>query len=286
MMQGEVNEYQVLPKDRWRAATAGFISEIVSSDVVVFTGLVDATELKALRDRCASLGIAKPSWTALVVKAISDVLSRHPALNRLLLRGLYRHRPVQLSQVHAVVAVERVRGGEDTVYAQILRNTDRKTVGHISDELRKASEADEADDSRLELFMKLIRKLPGPVARWILSSPRLSPQQWLKHRGGSFALTTVGKYGVDSVFVKWPWPLSFTFGEVKERPMSIEGRVESRLSFYLSLAWNREHSNGAPMARFFRDIVACLQKADFRDEEEPNLAVRQDEGYTTPSAQE
>jgi pyruvate/2-oxoglutarate dehydrogenase complex dihydrolipoamide acyltransferase (E2) component len=272
MKSNPTEDFEVLAKDRWRAATSGFIKEIVSADVVVFTGLVDATELKALRDKCGKLGLDKPSWTALVVNSISYGLREHPALNRLLLGGLYRHRPVQLSQIHAVVAVERVREGEDTVYAQILRNTGQKHVWQITDELRQASAVDEDDDPRLELFMKLIRKLPGPVARWVLSSPRLSPKQWLEHRGGSFALTTVGKYGVDSVFVKWPWPLSFTFGEVKERPMSVDGNVESRLSFYFSLAWNREHSNGAPMARFFNDIVQHLRRADLTDEERSLLS--------------
>ena len=271
MTDGRYRDYDVLGKDRWRAATYAFVKEIVAADVVVFTALIDATALNAFRDRCGSLGLDKPSWTALVVKSISMALRGHPALNRLLLRGLYRHRPIELSDVHAVVAVERVRGAEDTVYAQILRNTDYKTVWQISEELRKASTVDEAEDRRLELFMKVIRRMPGPIARGILTLPRWSPRQWLKHRGGAFALTTVGKYGVESIFVKWPWPLSFTFGEVKERPVAVDGKVQAHLSFYLSLAWNRELTNGAPAARFFNDIVDYLAQARLTEEEKKQV---------------
>ncbi len=271
MQVGDERTHRILPKDRWRAATYGFIKEIVSADVVVFTSLVDAAELKGLRARCAERGYAKPSWTALVVKSISVALSRHPDLNRLLLGGPLRHRPVQLDEVHAVVAVERVRDGEDTVYAQILRNTDNKPIWTLSEELRRTSELEEQDDPRLKLFMNLVRKLPGPFARGLLSAPRWSPGQWLKHRGGSFALTTVGKYGVDSVFVKWPWPLSFTFGEVKERAMVVDGLVQARPSFFLSLAWNRELTNGAPAARFFNDIVQYLVRAEVSPEERDAL---------------
>lgn len=274
-MKAEDARFKVLEKDRWRAATSGFVREIVATDVVVFTALVDATELASVRASCPEAGLQKPSWTALVVKSISMGLHAHPAINRLLLSGFYRYRPVQLSDVHAVVAVERVRGEEDTVYAQVLRDTDKKTVWEISEELHAAATLEEEQDPRLQLFMKLVRRVPSFVARWILSTPRLSPGQWLKHRGGSFALTTVGKYGVDSVFVKWPWPLSFTFGEVKERPLSINGQVESRLTFYLSLAWNREHSNGAPMARFFNDVVQRLVRGELTPEETDLLPSQQ-----------
>ncbi len=260
-------EFDVLPTDKWRSATSGFVKEIVGADVVVFTCLVDASELAELRKKCGERGYAKPSWTSLVIKAISVGLKNHPLMNRLLLRGIFRHHPVQLAEVHSVVAVERVRNGEDTVFAQILRHTDQKPVWEISDELRRASELEEEEDKRLKLFMKLVRILPGSISRQILGMPRWSPRQWLKHRGGSFALTTVGKYGGDSVFVKWPWPLSFTFGEVKERPLVVDGTVQPRLSFYLSLAWNRELTNGAPAARFFYDIVQYLLIAQLSDEE-------------------
>lgn len=267
MKEEHASRFAVLPKDRWRAATYAFVQEVVATDVVAFTALIDATALQEFRSRCANAQLSKPSWTALVVKAISVALRGHPALNQLLLRGMFRHRPVQLADVHGVVAAERVRGGEDTVYAQILRDTDKKPIWDISEELRRTSVLEEAEDPRLKLFMNLIRKLPGPIARAILSLPRWSPSQWIKHRGGAFALTTVGKYGVESIFVKWPWPLSFTFGEVKERPMVVDGVVQPRLSFYLSLAWNRELTNGAPAARFFNDIVTYLVQARITEEE-------------------
>lgn len=271
MARKSKTKYQVLPLDRWRAATSGFVREIVRADVVVFTGLIDASALVGLRADCAQAGHGKPSWTALVVRAISVVLADHPEMNRLLLRGWFRHRPVQLSEVHAVVAVERVRNGEDTVYAQILRNTDRKSAWELTEEFRKTNASEESDDPRLQLFMKVIRRLPGPIARLILGMPKWTPGQWLQHRGGSFALTTVGKYGVDSVFVKWPWPLSFTFGEVKERPVVVDGVVVARTSFYFSLAWNREISNGAPVARFFNEIVQYLVQAKVTDPERREL---------------
>jgi pyruvate/2-oxoglutarate dehydrogenase complex dihydrolipoamide acyltransferase (E2) component len=267
--------FDVLPRDRWQAATNGLIREMVRTDVVVFTAHVDASLLAELRRRCAESDLTKPSWTALVVKAISVSLARHPALNRLVLGGLFRYRPVQVRGIDAVVAVERVRNGEDSVYAQVLRDTDQTPVWELTEELQRANGLEEDDDPRLKLFMRLVKRLPGVVARAIVSAPRLSPKLWREQRGGSFALTTVGKYGVDQIFAKWPWPLSFTFGEVKERPMSVNGVVESRRSFYLTLAWNRELSNGAPVARFFHDVVTALSEATLSADEDAVLAERE-----------
>jgi hypothetical protein len=195
---------EVLPFDRWRSATDGLVGEVVRQDTVFFTSLVDASALDELRRGAVLGGGAKPSYTALVVKAISLALKAHPEMNRLVLGGRFRFRPVQLGNVDAVVAVERVRGGEDTVYAGILRATDLKSPGRITEELRRLSSEEEADDPRLKLFMRLVHWAPGWLCRLVVGLPRLGPKLWIENRGGAFALTTVGKYGVDSICAKWP----------------------------------------------------------------------------------
>lgn len=253
--------YQLLPFDRWASATAGFVNEVARMDVVFFTSLVDASAIEALRDQWGPPGAAKPSYTAVVVKAISLALREHPRLNRLVLGGRFRHRPVQLREVDAVVAVERARGEEDTVYAGVIRNTDSKPLAEIHSELRGLSSGEEKDDPRLRLFMRLVRWAPGWLCRWIVGLPRFGPRLWHEHRGGAFALTTVGKYGVDAICAKWPWPLTFTFGEVKKRPVVVGDEVVACVSFYLSMGFDRRLCNGAPAARFFKRIVELLEHA-------------------------
>ena len=49
--------------------------------------------------------------------------------------------------------------------------------------------------------------------------------------------------------------------------MVVDGQVVPRLSFYLSMTWNRELTNGAPAARFFNEIVDYLTQARVTDEE-------------------
>lgn len=252
--------HEVLPFDRWQASMNGLVGEVARTDVVAFTSLVDATAIAERRELAERMG-PKPSYTAFVVQAISAALREHPAMNRLLLpRWPFRFRPIQLHDVDAVVAVERVQGGKDSVYAGIIRDSDRKSVSEISGELHALSIRDESEDERLNFFMRIVRKLPSFLARFLIDLPTRGPGLWRKHRGGAFALTTVGKYGVDSINAKWPWPLTFTFGEVKKRALVVDGKVEARLSFHLTLAWRRELCNGAPAARFFRTIVRGLEE--------------------------
>lgn len=257
--------YSTMPFDRWASATGGFVKEVASQDTVFFTSLVDATDLCGLRKRYEDVRGVRPSYTAMVVKAISLALRDNPRMNRLVLKGLFRHRPVQLHRVDAVVAVERVRGESDTVYAGVLRGTDRRSVGDITAELKDLTVREEWDDDRLRLFMRLVRWVPGFLCRWITGLPRFGPKTWVEQRGGAFALTTVGKYKVDAICAKWPWPLTFTFGEVNERPVAEDGAVTARMTFNLSMGFDRRLCNGAPAARFFHEVARRLAEADLEE---------------------
>jgi pyruvate/2-oxoglutarate dehydrogenase complex dihydrolipoamide acyltransferase (E2) component len=251
--------YEVLPFDRWHSATDGLVREAIRQDTVFYTSLVDATALDELRRVFIVRGEGKPSYTALVIKAISLALADHPEMNRLVLGGLYRFRPVQLKTVDAVVAVERVRGGENTVYAGIVRATDLKSSGGISEELRKLSSEEEAEDPRLALFLRLVRWAPGWLCRLLVGLPRYGPKLWVEQRGGAFALTSVGKYGMDVNYAKWPWPLTFTMGEIKRRPVVAGDAVVARSSFHLSMGYDHRLANGGQAARFFHEIVQRLE---------------------------
>lgn len=259
-MNSHNDAYRVLPYDRWTAAMAFSVDEVNRMNVVSFISLIDATSLATIRDQ--GVDGMKPTYTALVIKAISLALREHPEMNRLVLGGLYRHRLVQLRPVDAVVAVERDQG--ERVYSAILRDTDRMSVAEITANLHHLATGGDAENEtwRWHLFMRLIRWTPAAFCRWLFGLGRYSPRLWRRYRGGAFVVTTVGKYGVDAIAVKWNMPLTFTFGEVKKRPIVVGEQVVARQSFYLTLSWHRELCRGAPAARFFHTVCQFLEKAD------------------------
>ena len=248
--------------DRWAVFTEGILRETLRQDTVWLGRLVNASALGSLRKSFSMLGKPRPSWTALVLKALSLALREHPAMNRLLLGGRYRYRPVQLERVDATVAVESPGGDSGMVYGAILRDTDEKSCSRITQELSTLAGPGANDDPRLKQLKRMVHRTPGWLCRLLVSLPRYSPKLWIKHRGGSFALTTVGKYGVDVNYATWPWPLTITMGEVAVRPVAVGRELDARDTFSLSMGYDHRLANGGPAARFFREVVRRIEAAD------------------------
>jgi hypothetical protein len=60
-------------------------------------------------------------------------------------------------------------------------------------------------------------------------------------------------------YAKWPWPLTFTMGEIKRRPVVAGDAVVARSSFHLSMGYDHRLANGGQAARFFHEIVQRLE---------------------------
>jgi pyruvate/2-oxoglutarate dehydrogenase complex dihydrolipoamide acyltransferase (E2) component len=251
-------EYEILPRNRFFQSMCGMVREWQTQDVVLFGEKVDCLELQRLRDRIKSGGGTPPSYTALVLKAISMALRDHPKANRLIFKRIFFRRLVQLNDVHAMVAVEREVGGVDMAYGTILRHTDRKDAVEITAELAALSR-----DSSHDPTWKLLNAFPPSVLPILVRCTALTPALWLKFRGGSFVLTSPAKYGVESIAVKNGFPLTFSFGEIKPTPMVVEGAVVPRPACTVTMSFDRLLAPGAPLARFFHDVVDRLQRADF-----------------------
>ena len=248
--------YRTLASNHYLSTQIGLIREWQSKDVVSFSQLVDFTAVECARESHARSGAQKPSYTAFVVDAIARSLRDHPKLNRIVYRSLTRYRWVQLENIDVAVAVEAVDGDVDIAYASIIRNADRLGTDGIMDALRKLSRLP-LDDPQF----KRIRSLPASIAALLARATGLHPRTWVEFRGGSCAVTSPAKYGVEGVIVKSPWPLQFAFGYVKPRAMVVEEQCVPRLSAMLSLSWHRELTTGAVAARFFEEVVQGLQHA-------------------------
>jgi hypothetical protein len=112
------------------------------------------------------------------------------------------------------------------------------------------------------LAQSLIQKLPCRLARWIFSLPRWFPKMWVEHRGGAVMISSPAKYGVDVMVGAWPWPLGFSFGLVKERPVALAGAVAVRPTMMLTMSFDRRLMGGAPAARFFHTVCRFLEEAE------------------------
>jgi pyruvate/2-oxoglutarate dehydrogenase complex dihydrolipoamide acyltransferase (E2) component len=253
-----MSAFEILPPNRFFQSMCGMVREWQSQDVVLFSEKVDFLQLQRFRNRFTESGEKPPSYTALVVKAISLSLRDHPKANRLVFKRLPFRRLVQLHEVHAMVAVEREVDGVDMAFGAVIRNTDRKSPTEISDELAALSR-----DSSHDRNWTLLNRIPVLLLPLLVRGTGLTPGLWLKFRGGSFVLTSPAKYGVENIAVKNGFPMTFTFGEVKPAALVVDGQLVVRPACTLSMAFDRLLAPGAPLAKFFHEIVERLQRADF-----------------------
>ncbi len=253
-MLTRMDTYRLLPRNHYLSTQIGLVKEWRNQDVVAFSQLVDFTPVELERNRRQSEGRLKPSYTAFVIASIVRALKDHPKLNRLVYRSLIGYRWVQFEQIDMAVGVEVIEGDLDIAYASIIRNAGGLGLDGIANALSQV-----ASSPSENVQLNRLKRFPATLGAVLARATGLHPKLWVRFRGGSCAITSPAKYGVESILVKTCWPVQFAYGKVKARPMVVDGQCVPRQSAMLSMSWHRELTTGAVAARFFEQIVQQLE---------------------------
>ena len=238
----------------------------VNRNYLYFILEVNAASMDRQRASAREKGIPAPSYTAFAVHAIGNALRDHADLNCMIcelpfFRGL---RP--LDEITATVAVEREVDGVDMVLALPIRRVDRMSLDEVHSELKRmtADDVTARAEVRQLLGLNTLARYSPLLAGLVTKLPRLSKEKWQKYRGGSFVVTSPGKYGgADVIIPTWPWPLTFAFGAIKPRPVVAErGTVVASNTMRITLAVDRRLANGAPLARFAERVRVLLEGSE------------------------
>jgi pyruvate/2-oxoglutarate dehydrogenase complex dihydrolipoamide acyltransferase (E2) component len=249
--------YHLLKPNHYLSTQVRLIKEWQNQDVVAFSQLIDFTQVLNSRQRREREGKVKPTYTAFILDAIAKSLREHPKMNRIVYHGLTGYQWAEFDDIDVAVAVEASEGDVDIAYATIIRNANEQGVDKLAESLHRIATTS-SDDPQLNRLQRLPAAITGALAR----GTGLHPKLWARFRGGSCALTSPAKYGIENVIVKSCWPVQFAFGNVRERPMVVNGQCLPRFSAMLSMSWHRELTTGAVAARFFEEIVQRLQNAE------------------------
>jgi pyruvate dehydrogenase E2 component (dihydrolipoamide acetyltransferase) len=179
-----------------------------------------------LRKRLKEVEDPAPSFNDMVVKACANALREHPRVN-----GAYRDGQFELySAVNVGVAV----AAQDTLVVPTIHDADKKSLGEIARQARE-----------------LIEK----VRDGKITPPELS--------GGTFTVSNLGMYGVDSfsAVINPPQAALLTVGALKKRPGVDEGgRIVARDSMTLSLVCDHRILYGADGAQFLARVRELLEQ--------------------------
>jgi pyruvate/2-oxoglutarate dehydrogenase complex dihydrolipoamide acyltransferase (E2) component len=238
--------------------------EIDFSQTVSFISEVDLSEIEKLREK---LGVERPSYTAVVVKALALALKDFPYANQWIVRGrffpLLKSRIQQFNHSDIAVATERDLPGVTNVASiDILRHAEDLPLSAINGTLRKLAQSDESNNEAWRKQKYFMMGRPRWLFRFLSKFPCWFPKAWVEYRGGAAVVSSPAKYGVDALVTSWSWPIGVSFGYVKARPVVRDGKVVVCPTFNLILNFDRRIMAGAQAGRFFARFKEYLENPE------------------------
>jgi pyruvate dehydrogenase E2 component (dihydrolipoamide acetyltransferase) len=187
----------------------------------------DASALVSLRE---ALRMQRPdisqeiSYDLLMAKIVAQALRNYPQVNASLTQdGIVQH-----AQINIGVAMDTDRG----LLVVVLTNVDQRDVYDLSQDL---------DD-------KITRAKMGKIT-------------FDELQGGTFTITNLGVYGVDSFtpIINLPECAILGIGRIKACPVVSMGVVVPGQTISLSLTFDHRVIDGGPAARFLQEVVRIVE---------------------------
>lgn len=257
-MSGARDTYSVREFPRIRQAYVDILEQGRRRHLI--HGLVDADVTLArrmLRERAAE---GRPlSFTGFVVACVAAAVDEQPMLHAY---RSGRRRLVVFDEVDVNTEVEETRpDGTRIVASRIIRGANHKTVAEISGEIRDAQAGGDVDRRRYQHTLWYL-KLPRPVRmlgwRVVMGRPR-----WFKRFGGTVAVSAIGMFAAGGGWAVplTPTTLMVTVGGIAERPVVVDGDVETREHLSLTVTVDHDIVDGAPAARYTARLCELIEQA-------------------------
>lgn len=193
--------------------------------LVMETDMTEAVALfKKLAPEILKAYNTKLTYTDLIVKAVAKALDGHPLCNAALIGDEIR----VYADRNVGVAVATDAG----LVVPVVRGADGKSLGEVSVELKA-----------------------------LVERCRTGKQSQTDLTGGTFTITNLGAFGVDSFDPIIVPPQSCILGvcRIAEKPVVVDGEVAVRSMMNLCLSFDHRVVDGAPAAQFLRRIREVLE---------------------------
>jgi len=191
---------------------------------VTLTAEADATALVELRGQLAADEVAV-SYTDLFLTILARALREHPRLNASLDGDTIKLWP----QIDIGMAVDTERG----LLAPVVRGVERQGLAQLAAATTSLTERARAG--------------------------RCTPDELT---GGTFTLTNLGMFGIDTFtpIINLPECAILGVGRIKTQPVWAGDHVEPRQMVWLSLTFDHRLVDGGPAARFLQRVAQLVEK--------------------------
>jgi pyruvate dehydrogenase E2 component (dihydrolipoamide acetyltransferase) len=226
--EGELGDEEVLESipviGVWALTAERMARSSRTAAPVTLNSEADATSLVDLRHDLASDGL-ETSYNALLLYILGRALGDHPRLNASLAGDTIR----VWRRIHIGLAVDTDRG----LLVPVVRDVERKGLAQLAEESQALAERARAGTCRPEEL-----------------------------GGGTFTLTNLGKFGIDSFtpIINLPECAILGVGRIKTQSAFSGDQVVARRKMWLSLSFDHRLVDGAPAARFLQRVVQLIER--------------------------
>lgn len=173
----------------------------------------------------------------------------------------WRNQLIVFDEVDVNMLFEVEVNGKKTIRPHILRGVNTKTSQEIQQEIQAFQQ--EHQTSQESKFIEWFVRLPGFARRlflWVL----FKYPQMVKEYYGTVLVTSVGMFGTGS---GWGIPvpnhtLQLTLGGIGEKPGVVDHRIEVRKYLSLTISFDHDIVDGAPVARFIQRLKKSIESGD------------------------
>lgn len=226
---GVVNEYEI--KGVRKIVAERMLSSLQTTAQLTMHASADARAILAYRKKLKAspeeLGLQGITINDIVLYAAIQTLTRYPALNAHFLGD----RIVEFSSVHAAFAVDTDRG----LVVPVIRFAERLSLRQLAGETKRLS----------------TECIEGSVNPDDLS-------------GGSITVTNLGALGIEmfTPVINLPQTAILGVTTIQPKPVIVDGATEFYPHIGLSLTINHQAVDGAPAARFLKDLCGMIANID------------------------
>jgi pyruvate dehydrogenase E2 component (dihydrolipoamide acetyltransferase) len=212
-----------------RTIAARMLAGVHETAPVTLTTRCDATNLVSLRSqfRAAEGGGDEivPDYNDLIVKLTATALERHPIMT-----AHWTDREIVFAQaIHISIAVDTDSG----LLAPVVRDANALTLRQLATEIRRL--ANRARDGELSTD---------------------------EMQQGVFTITNLGAFGIDAFtpIINLPQAAILGVGQIVREPAVVADQIVPRDQLTLSLTFDHRVVDGAPAARFLKDLRQGIEQ--------------------------
>jgi hypothetical protein len=196
------------------------------------------------------------SFTGWIVKCLAQAISEHKHVHALR-QG--QRQLVIFDDVDVTIVVERAVADEKLPMPYIIRQANEKTVAQIHGEIRAAQKSPVASgevqigSSRPAWMTRLFTIVPKFVRDWLFWQPLFRNPVLFQRMMGTVSVTSLSMFGGGGMSWGIPigiHPLLVAVGGIAKRPGVIDEQIVIREYVGMTVMFDRDVTDGAPVARF------------------------------------